>query len=207
METPGFVYASSAVGYGKLHTYVCAVFDDDCVRHLGNGTVSAPGHVCTGEAVEGHGSELGDHSVADRFVIHRSGIDAGCGSGLIQCIDAVIAVCCELVGDLTELFLILRYEVLVELGIVVCGVRSEYDYALGQGGVEAFHGEDAVHAVNAEPGGSIACCVGLVEDEGSGFVVHGQEYEVCAGFLALCDLYGEVRSPAFSTKVLRIPVE
>src|SRR5699024_1921932 len=64
--------------------------------------------------------------------------------------------------------------------------------ALGQGGIKAFHGEDAVHAVHAEPLGGVAHAVGLGQDQGSGLIVHGQEDQVSAVVLGVGHLDGEV---------------
>src|SRR5699024_3080697 len=102
------------------------------------------------------------------------------GQVLIVGIAAVVSVVVELVRRLAELLLILGHE---GLGLLVLGVGVEggqqHD-ALGQGGIKAFHGEDAVHAVHAEPLGGVAHAVGLGQDQGSGLIVHGQEDQVSA---------------------------
>ena len=80
-------------------------------------------------------------------------------------------------------------------GALVGGVgveRGQEHDALGERGIKALHGEDAVHAVHAEPLGFITGGCGLREDEGSGLVVHGQEHELRAFRLRIGDLDGEV---------------
>ncbi len=81
------------------------------------------------------------------------------------------------------------------LGLFVLGIggeRGEEHQALSQRGIEAFEGEDAIHAVHAEEGGRIAHVIGLGKDGGSGGVVDGQEHEIGAGGLRSGQLNGEV---------------
>ena len=88
--------------------------------------------------------------------------------------------------------LVLGYEA---LGLFILGIGGEggqnHD-ALGQGGVKAFHGQDAVHAVHTEEGGGVTHGLGLGQDNGSGLVVDGQEHGVSAGGLGRGQLDGEV---------------
>ena len=98
----------------------------------------------------------------------------------------------KLVGGLAVEALILSDE---GHGGVVGGVGvegSQQHNALGQGGVEALHGQDAVHAVHAEELGLIAHGVGLGEDQRGGLIVHGQEDQVGALLLGVGELDGKV---------------
>ena len=64
--------------------------------------------------------------------------------------------------------------------------------AFGQGGVEAFHVQDAVHAVHAKEQRSVPNLAGGGQNLGSLGVVDGQEDQISAGFLALGNLSGQV---------------
>ena len=74
------------------------------------------------------------------------------------------------------------------------GERGHEHEALGKCSIEAGHGEDAVHTVHTEEGGSIAHGVGLTEDHGGGLIVDGKEHDVGAGGLRRGELDGEVGS-------------
>ena len=175
-----------------LGGHIDAVLDDNGHRSLGDFAARAPGHTLAGETVHADGGHDANEGLADVGGAHVGGAAGGL-QGLVNDVDTVIRVCGELVGGLAVLGLIRGNE---GLGALVLGVRGEggqeHD-ALGQGGVEALHGEDAVHAVHAEEGGLITGGLGLGEDDGSLLIVDGQEHDGGAGALGGVDLDGEVR--------------
>ena len=89
-------------------------------------------------------------------------------------------------------FVVLGYEALGALVVGVGGEGGQQHDALGQGGVKAGHCQDAVHAVHAEEGGGVAHALGLVQDDGVGLVVGGQEDQIRALALGVGQLHGEV---------------
>ena len=120
------------------------------------------------------------------------GGDAGLLAGLVDGVDAVIAVSGELVGLGAISGSVSVNERLV--GFIGGGERGHEHQTLSKGSVEAGHGQDAIHAVHAEESGSIAHGLSLGEDDGSGLIVDGEEDEVSTGILRTGQLDGEVGS-------------
>ena len=158
---------------------------------LGDLAVGAPLHSAAGEAVHGEAGagEHGNQGLAHLGVAHALG-EVGLLAGLVQGVHTVIAVGGELVGLGAGGGLVLLNEA---LGRVAGGVkRGEDVHALGQAGVKALQGEDAVQAVAAEVGELIALLAGLNQDVGGGGVVDGQEDHLRAVVVGVGDLGGEV---------------
>ena len=175
----------------ELHSSVSAVLDDNSLRSLGNSTGSVPGHAVAGQTVKGHAGELGLQRIADVGGVHVA-VEAAGQNSLVDGVNNVISVSRELVRGVAVGFLISRDEC---LGLFILGVRSERSQqhqALGQRGVEAINGEDAVHAVAAEEDRLIAALVGSDQDLGSLLIVDGQENQISTGLLALGNLGGQV---------------
>ena len=150
-------------------------------------------HPGAGQAVHGEGAvgEYLGQLLADLLGAHVGG-DTGLLAGLIDGIDAVVAVSGELVGDAAGQRLILVDELHGAL-VLAPGIEGGHQHqALGQAGVKALQVQDAVHAVAAEEGGLIAHGLGLVQDQGGGGVVDGHEHQVGAGLLGLAQLHGKV---------------
>ena len=171
---------------------ILAVFDDGGERRLGNLALGIPRHGLTGEAVHAEGGHDLDERLADVGGAHVGGAAGLLKSGLDD-VHAVIGVGSELVGLHAVLLGVGLDEALGRSVLGVDGERSQEHDALGERGIEAGHGEDAVHAVHAEEGGLIAHGLGLAEDDGGGLIVDGEEHEVGAGVLGGGELNGEVR--------------
>ena len=145
---------------GDVH----AVLDDNGQGHLADFAGGGPGHAGAGQPVKGHAGELLNHGAADVLGAHVGGAPGGL-EGLLEGIDAVVAVGGELVRGLAEALVVLGDEA---DGLLIGGVGGEggQDHdALGEAEVEVGHGQDAVHAVHAEEGRLIAHGVGLGEDD------------------------------------------
>ena len=104
---------------------------------------------------------------------------------------AVIGVGCELVGSIAVLVLVSIDEVGVLL--VVGGERGHKQQALGKGGVEALHAQDAVHAVAAHHLDVVAHVLSVLEQDRRRCVVDRREDHGGAGLLGLGELVGEAR--------------
>ena len=83
---------------GSTGADIHAVLDDDGGRRLIDLTV-LPGHVLTGQTAEAHAVELLAHRIAD-VGSGCAGVKTGRGECLVDCIDTVIGVGCELVRGL-----------------------------------------------------------------------------------------------------------
>ena len=162
---------------------------------------SIPGHALAGQAVKGHGGELLDHLVAQVLSGHirRSACILEC---LLVSVNTVVSVGCELVRGLAELLLVLLNEGSGLFVGCVCVERGQEHNALGQLGIKAFHGQDAVHAVYAEELRCVAHCVCLGQDQGCRLIVHRQEYQVSALALCVVQLNGEVVSGSIGEGVV-----
>ena len=174
------------------HGDVDAVGDDHGGGQLGDHAVFVPGHALAGEAVEGHGAELLHHLSAGVGGSHGA-VHTGGHAGVIDGVDDVVAVGCELVGQ--EAVHLGRELTHKALGGFVSGVGIEGGHqgqALGESQVKALHGQDAVHAVTAEEGGLVADLVGVGQNLRGLGVVDGQENQVSACVLALGHLGGEI---------------
>ncbi len=145
-----------------------------------------------GEAVHAEGGHDLDERLADVGGAHVGGA-AGLLKSSLDDVHAVIGVGSELVGLHAVLLGVGLDEALGRSVLGVDGERSQEHDALGERGIEAGHGEDAVHAVHAEEGGLIAHGLGLAEDDGGGLIVDGEEHEVSASVLGGGELNGEVR--------------
>ena len=149
-------------------------------------------HTGTGQAVHGHGGELLlEHGA--QFLGRLAAGGTGVGQAVVDGVDDIVAVSGELVGhQAVHLLLELGDE---GLGCLIGSVGIEgghQNQALGQSGVEAFHGQDAVHAVTAEELGSVADLVGVGQNLRSLGVVDRQEHQISTGVLALGHLGGQV---------------
>ena len=105
--------------------------------------------------------------------------------------DAVIGVGGKLVGRLVVGVLIGLDEVGILL--VVSRKRGHEQYALGKRGIEAFHGEQAVHAVGTHERHVVAHVLGVLEQDGRRRVVDRGKDKRGSGLLGLGELRGETR--------------
>ena len=175
----------------ELHSSVSAVLDDNSLRSLGNSAGSVPGHAVAGQAVKGHAGELSLERVAD-VGASMSPLMPPATASLIDGVNNVISVSRELVRGVAVGFLISRDECLGLFILCVSSERGQQHQALGQRGVEAINGEDAVHAVAAEEYRLIAALVGSDQDLGGLLIVDRQENQISTGLLALGNLGGQV---------------
>ena len=176
----------------ELHSSVSAVLDDNSLRSLGNRTGGIPGHAIAGQTVKGHAGELSLESIADVRGIHVA-VDAAGNRSLIDGVDDIVSIGSELVRGVTVGLLVSGDKGLRLFILCVCSERGQEHQTLGQRGVKALNGQDAVHAVAAEEDRRIAALVGGNQDLRSLLIVDGQEYEISTGLLALGNLRGQIR--------------
>ena len=105
--------------------------------------------------------------------------------------DAIVGVGGKLVGRLVVGILIGLDEVGILL--IVSRKRGHEQYALGKRGIEAFHREQAVHAVGTHEGHVVAHVLGVFEQNRRRRVVDRGKDKRGAGLLGLGELVGKAR--------------
>ena len=137
------------------------------------------------DLAHGLGKVAGDVGTVSRNVDARLIDSVGDG------VDAIVGVGGKLVRRLVVGILIGLDEVGVLL--IVGGKRGHEQYALGKRGIEAFHREQAVHAVGTHERHVVAHILGVLEQNGRRRVVDRGKDECGAGLLGLGELRGETR--------------